>query len=153
MGKEIERKFLVDKRLWCNEGRPKRLVQGYILSDELATVRVRIAEDKAYLTIKSNTNRFSRDEFEYEIPLEDAQNMLKLCKDFPVAKTRWTLDFEGKTWEVDVFEGENEGLVMAEIELQFETETFELPPWIASEVSHDARFFNSYLSKNPFKSW
>ncbi len=153
MGKEIERKFLIKKELWGFEGKPKRLVQGYILSDDLATVRVRIAENKAFLTIKSNTNRLSRDEFEYEIPIEDAQNMLKLCKDFPVAKTRWILDFEGKTWEVDVFENENEGLVMAEIELEYESEPFILPPWIDQEVSHDVRFYNSYLSKHPYRTW
>lgn len=153
MGKEIERKFLVKKELWKFEGRAKHLVQGYLLSDNLATVRVRIAQNKGYLTIKSKTIQISRDEFEYEIPLNDAENMLPLCKDFPVNKTRWTLDFEGKTWEVDVFEKENEGLILAEIELEYETEPFVLPPWIDREVSHDVRFFNSYLSKHPYRTW
>jgi adenylate cyclase len=153
MGKEIERKFLVNKKIWNYEGQAKHLVQGYLLSDTLATVRVRIAENQAFLTIKSNTNRLSRDEYEYEIPIEDAQNMLKLCKDFPVAKTRWTLTFEGKIWEVDVFEGDNEGLVMAEIELEYETEPFVLPPWIDQEVSQDVRFYNSFLSKHPYRIW
>jgi adenylate cyclase len=153
MGKEIERKYLVEKEVWGFEGQAKHLVQGYLLSDSLATVRVRIAENRAFLTIKSNTNRLSRDEYEYEIPLCDAQNMLTLCKDFPVAKTRWTLTFEGKIWEVDVFENDNEGLVMAEIELEYETEPFVLPPWIVREVSHDIRFYNSYLSKHPYRTW
>lgn len=153
MGKEIERKFLVDMSKWQNQGTPVSMVQGYLLSDEKATVRVRIAGSEAFLTIKSRTRGISRDEFEYTIPLADAESMLKLAKDHPVEKTRWKVSFCGHVWEVDIFSGENKGLVMAEVELKSENEEVIFPDWIGQEVSSDFRYFNSYLSKNPYSTW
>lgn len=148
---EIERKFLVSG--FVSEGlRCKKMTQAYLAKDG-ATVRVRIADDKAFLTIKGKTKGISRAEFEYEIPVEDAQEMMNLAVYPPVIKTRYYAEVDGKTWEVDVFEGENEGLVMAEIELNAEDEKFTLPKWAAEEVTGDKRYYNSHLAKHPYKSW
>ena len=148
---EIERKFLVSG--FASEGlRCKKMKQAYLAKDG-ATVRVRIADNKAFLTIKGKTEGFSRAEFEYEIPMEDANAMMELAIYPPVIKTRYYTEVGGKTWEVDVFEGENEGLVMAEIELKSENEEFTLPEWAAEEVTGDKRYYNAYLAKMPYKSW
>ena len=148
---EIERKFLVSG--FVSEGlRCKKMKQAYLAKDG-ATVRVRIADNKAFLTIKGKTEGFSRAEFEYEIPMEDANAMMELAIYHPVIKTRYYAEVGGKTWEVDVFEGENEGLVMAEIELSSEDEEFTLPEWAVEEVTGDKRYYNAYLAKTPYKSW
>lgn len=153
MGKEIERKFLVDMSKWQDQGDPVLMVQGYLVSDDKATVRVRIAGNKAFLTIKSRTTGISRDEFEYEIPVSDAAALLKLAKYQPVEKVRWRVHSNGHLWEVDVFKGMNEGLVMAEVELKSDDEKVVLPDWVGLEVSSDARYFNSYLAKRPYSTW
>ena len=148
---EIERKFLVSgfvsKGLRC-----KKMKQAY-LAKEGCTLRVRIADDKAFLTIKGKTEGISRAEFEYEIPMEDANAMMELAIYPPVIKTRYYAEVDGNTWEVDVFEGENEGLVMAEIELSSENEEFTKPEWAVEEVTSDKRYYNAYLARNPYKSW
>jgi len=116
-------------------------------------VRVRIAGEVGWLTVKGVTTGSTRQEFEYEIPLADAQAMLQLCEPSLVEKNRRVIEFAGNDWEVDEFLGENEGLVVAEIELQSEQQGFETPNWVGSEVTDDRRYFNSYLSANPFQSW
>lgn len=148
---EIERKYLVSG--FVSDGlRHKKMTQAYLAKDG-CTVRVRIADDKAFLTIKGKTEGISRAEFEYEIPVEDARAMMNLAIYPPIIKTRYYAEVDGKTWEVDVFEGENEGLVMAEIELRSENEEFSLPEWATEEVTGDKRYYNSYLAENPYKGW
>lgn len=153
---EIERKFLVTsddyKAVALSK---KRIIQGYLSSIPERTVRVRIKEDKAYLTIKgsSNASGMTRFEWEKEIPVDEAQSLLLLCEKGVIDKTRFEIKIGPHTYEVDEFYGENEGLEMAEIELQSETETFEKPDWLGEEVTADKRYYNSYLSKNPFKNW
>lgn len=152
MGDEIERKFLVSGDDW-REGQNTRYVQGYLSREPGRTVRVRRAGEKAYLTIKSEVVGISRREFEYSIPLEDAEAMFKLCVGPLIEKTRTVVMFAGKKWEVDEFHGDNEGLLVAEIELQSEDEEFVRPPWVGREVSADRRYFNSSLTQHPFKEW
>ena len=153
MGTEIERKFLVTDTRFLSGQQGTAYKQGY-LNREGCTVRVRIAGDQAFLTIKGKTVGFSRAEFEYSIPLVDAEEMLaSLCALPPIEKTRYLIDHAGKCWEVDVFHGANQGLVVAEIELTHENESFDLPPWIGAEVSEDPRYFNSQLASKPFSQW
>ena len=153
MGKEIERKFLVDKsRLPINlEG--TKYTQGYISITDSGIVRVRIKGDIAVITIKSAGLGISRDEFEYQIPMDDAKSLLELFNDGVIYKTRYDIVYEGKKWEIDQFHKENEGLWIAEIELQFENESFEIPKWVLEEVTGNEKYYNSYLSKHSFKSW
>ena len=155
MGMEIERKFLVDHEKWHHlkkpAGTPYR--QGYLLDDESRTVRIRVAGDKGFITIKGTSTGISRKEFEYEIPVDEATEMIGELAVSEIQKTRHNINFEGKLWEVDEFSGDNDGLIMAEIELKAEDEAFEKPDWITVEVSDDERYYNSYLSKNPFKTW
>lgn len=155
MGKEIERKFLVNRQDWENLEKPtgKLYRQGYILTNPNKTVRVRIVEDKGYLTIKGRAIGVTRAEFEYEIPFADANELLDQFTEFVLSKIRYIIPFQGKIWEIDVFEGENAGLIVGEIELKSEEESFEIPHWIDVEVSHDKRYFNSNLVSFPFKSW
>jgi len=155
MGTEIEKKFLVRNDSWEAEAHQGTLYrQGYLPCHRLASVRVRVAGDKGYLNIKSLTLAITRHEFEYEIPLYDAQDMLDtLCERPLIEKIRYLVDHEGHTWEVDVFEGENDGLVVAEVELTSEDEAFELPAWAGEEVSVDPRYYNNNLVKHPFKDW
>lgn len=153
MATEIERKFLVDTAKWEPTVRGIRLVQAYLSIDPQPTVRIRIAGEKAFLTIKGRTETISRPEFEYEIPMGDAQEMLKMAISNPVEKTRYEMMHEGFLWEVDVFAAKNEGLVLAEIELISENQAFPLPDWILSEVSGDRRYYNSHLSTYPFQDW
>lgn len=150
---EIERKFLVDTEKWQPKGVGTAIKQGYLSVEENRVVRVRIAGDFAYITIKGKTTGISRAEFEYEVPENDALILLKMCLNEPVEKTRYTETFENMLWEIDVFEGVNNGLVMAEVELIKENQTVVLPEWVGEEVSTDKRYFNAYLSVNPFKSW
>lgn len=153
---EIERKFLVTSASYKKEAfSKKRIIQGYLSSNPERNVRVRIKENKAYLTIKGNSNAsgMSRFEWEKEISVDEAKNLLLLCEKGVIDKTRFEVKVGNHTYEVDEFYGENEGLEMAEIELQSETEIFEKPDWLGEEVTNDNRYYNSYLSKNPFKSW
>lgn len=153
---EIERKFLVTSDAYKKEAfSKKRITQGYLNSNPERTVRVRIKENKAYLTIKgrSNTSGMSRFEWEKEIAVEEAQNLLLLCEKGIIDKTRFEVKVGNHIYEVDEFYGENEGLEMAEIELQSETESFEKPDWLGKEVTNDKRYYNSYLNQNPFKNW
>lgn len=155
MAVEIERKYLVKEDLWnaLDKGKGIYYKQGYLCTDPENTVRVRISERSAYLTIKSASKGVSRLEFEYPIPLADAEEILDQMAASSVAKVRYEISFGGKTWEVDEFQEENEGLVVAEIELDFEAETFELPEWVAEEVTSDQRYYNSQLSLNPYSRW
>ncbi len=153
MGIEIERKFLVKGDSWKNDASEGlACTQGYLFSNEEKAVRVRIIGREALLTIKGATLGISRTEFEYSIPVEDANAMLNLCGD-TVEKIRYFIGYAGMTWEVDVFLGSNEGLVLAEIELDSEDQTFELPSWADKEVSSDIRYFNSNLARNPYSTW
>lgn len=152
MAIEIERKFLVADESWKQHaGKGKLYRQGYLAKEKM-TVRVRTAGDKGFLTIKSRGNGISRDEFEYEIPFGDALQLLGTCADV-IVKTRHLVQHEGHTWEVDVFSGENEGLVVAEIELKREDETFALPAWAGEEVTHDKRYSNASLCTRPWTTW
>jgi len=145
--KEIERKFLVLPAVKQLFPKVKKFAirQGYLQRSKEATVRVRVKDDKAFLTIKSATLNFTRDEFEYEIPLADAEKMLLLCGHHVLEKYRYEILFEGKIWEVDEFIGKLNGLYLAEIELKSEDETFVRPDWLGEEVSLDTRFANSNL--------
>lgn len=149
---EIERKFLV-KEGWRPPGEGVRMRQGYVPTSNRSAVRVRIAGDRAWLTLKTPRVHISRREFEYEIPVDDAADMLELLCAKQVSKTRTRVDHAGHVWEVDVFEGDNEGLVIAEIELGSEEESFELPDWVGEDVSHDLRYANSALSERPYKTF
>jgi len=153
MAIEIERKYLVKSGEWRESAIPVQYAQGYLVADEVRTVRVRIAGNSGFLTIKGKSEGMSRKEFEYEIPLPDARELLLLSKIPIVEKKRHRIEWKGKTWEVDVFEGRNEGLILAEIELKSEDERFSVPPWIGEEVTGDLRYFNSYLSQNPYQEW
>lgn len=153
MAIEIERKFLVDKNKWTPTGSGTKMVQAYLGLNPSPTVRIRIQGDKAFLTIKGPSKTISRPEFEYELPVTDALELLKLAISEPVEKTRHEVWHEGFRWEVDVFSGKNEGLVVAEIELESESTLFPRPGWLLKEVSGDGRFYNSYLSGHPFQEW
>lgn len=153
MAKEIERKFLVAAG-WLPEGEGDYIAQGYLSATETAAVRVRIRKGRGYLTVKSNVNGVTRLEYEYEVPLPEAEEMLKLCPGPVIEKHRHLLPAGGgRQWEVDVFHGDNEGLVVAEIELSEEAEEFQKPSWLGEEVSTDPRYFNCNLAKNPYKNW
>lgn len=153
---EIERKFLVKSDDFKEQAFAKnKIAQGYLSSIPERTVRVRIKGDKAFLTIKGigHQGGMSRFEWENQIPLDEAVELLKLCEKGKIEKTRYEIKSGNHVYEVDEFYGENEGLTMAEIELQSETESFEKPDWLGEEVTNDERYYNSYLSKNPFKNW
>lgn len=154
MGREIERKFLLSNDSWRDTAPDGvRMSQGYLSKTHGRTVRVRLAGEKAWLTIKGAGEGISRAEFEYPIPPDDAREMLGLCELSIIDKTRYRIPVGGHIWEVDVFHGENEGLVVAEVELADESETPEMPGWIGEEVSADRRYANSNLSKTPFREW
>ncbi len=154
MGIEIERKFLVSGEGWRDAATAStRYSQGYLSRDPARTVRVRIAGDAAFLTIKGATQGATRAEFEYAVPLADAQQLLALCDGPVVEKIRHLCPHEGMTWEVDEFLGANAGLVVAEIELVSETQPFECPGWLGAEVTGDARYVNANLAVRPFSSW
>ena len=152
MAVEIERKFLVVGDAW--RAAPAEFYsQGYLNRDKLRTVRVRIAGEEAFLTIKGESVGARRAEFEYPIPLWDARELLSLCEQPLIEKNRRKILYEGFIWDVDEFLGENLGLVVAEIELPAEDAHFECPEWVGEEVTADARYFNSNLSRMPFSSW
>jgi CYTH domain-containing protein len=154
--KEIERKFLVKDDRFKNESRCAiPIAQGYLSTVPERTVRIRIKGEKGYLTIKgkSNASGVSRLEWEKEITLQEAQHLLPLCEKGMIQKTRYEVVSGQHIVEVDVFEGENIGLVLAEIELQNENDSYEKPEWLGDEVTHDHRYYNAYLSQHPFTSW
>ena len=154
MGVEIERKFLVRDESWKAQGQGVLLRQGYLSSAPERTVRIRIEGESATLTIKGKSTGATRAEWEYAIPLQDAQALLDgLCERPFIEKKRYRISFEGMVWEVDEFLGENAGLVVAEIELASENQAFARPSWLGEEVTHDARYFNSSLLRNPYSRW
>lgn len=149
MAKEIERKFLVNKDLIYNAvlgETSHKIKQGYLSDDKDHVVRIRINDEKAYLTIKSANIGLTRDEFEYEIPIEDGEAILSTINQV-LYKERYNIFYHGYTWEVDFFKGDLEGLILAEIELSSETEEFDLPKWVSKEVSTDKDYYNSNLIK------
>jgi CYTH domain-containing protein len=155
MALEIERKFLVDHSKWGALNKPEGQLycQGYISDLPGRTIRVRIAGDNGYLTIKGPTSNTIRQEFEYQIPVKDAAEILNLFTTSRVEKIRYRILVGMKTWEVDVFLGDNTGLIIAEIELTKPSESFILPGWAEREVTEDQRYYNSYLATHPFNSW
>ena len=154
MGKEIERKFLVTGTEWKHLGEKMHIWQGYISSIDGTVVRVRIAGERAYLTVKGKTAGIQRSEFEYPIPVEDARQMLKeLCAENQVEKYRYIVQFKGFIWEVDEFLGKNAGLVIAEVELEDENQKPDIPGWIGEEVTGHHRYYNSSLAKHPYSRW
>ena len=153
---EIERKFLVISDAFKSDVlRQNHIAQGYLSSVPERAVRVRIKGEKGYLTIKGKTNEsgLSRFEWEKEIPVAEAKELLQLCEKGVIEKIRYEIQVGRHIFEVDEFYGENKGLIMAEVELQSETETFETPIWLGKEVTNDNRYYNSYLSQHPFTSW
>ena len=155
MALEIERKYLIHHDKWHHFSKPEGQLyrQGYILKDPNKTIRVRLTDTTAYLTIKGASVGATRTEFEYEIPKEEAVELLDNFAVSELSKIRYKLLHLGKLWEVDVFMGANEGLIIAEIELLSEDESFELPEWVSIEVTGDNRYYNSNLSAHPFKNW
>jgi len=151
MGSEIERKFLVID--WKPRDEGTYFKQGYLSSVKERVVRVRIAGTKAKLTVKGVTKGVSRAEYEYEIPVGDAQEMLELCEQPLIEKRRHLETVAGKTFEIDVFLGANAGLIIAELELASEVEAFEKPPWLGDEVSGDERYYNNNLILRPYSTW
>ena len=153
---EIERKFLVESTDFIKESTiNNRIVQGYLNSNPERTVRVRIKGNKGFLTIKGkgNENGTTRFEWEKEISLSEAEALLQLCESGIIDKIRYEIPLGKHTFEVDVFSGENQGLIIAEVELTFENEFFEQPNWLGKEVTGDKKYYNSHLSEHPFCSW
>lgn len=154
MAKEIERKYLVTNDSWKDNALFTYCKQGYINCTN-GVIRARIMGDKAYFTIKSTTVGISRDEFEYEIPIKDAEAMFasNMFESTLIEKTRYIVEYENFTWEVDVFHGANYGLIVAEVELESEDIVPPLPDWVGEEVSTDSRYYNSNLINNPYNTW
>ena len=154
MGREIERKFLVNGDAWRALGKGTRYRQGYLSTVKERTVRIRTIGDKGYLTVKGVTEGVARAEFEYEIPFDDANALLdRLCERPLIEKDRYKIPHRDHVWEVDEFFGDNAGLVIAEIELESEGQPFAKPDWIGREVSDDPRYFNANLIANPYRNW
>lgn len=152
MGREIERKFLVDGTGW-RTGQGVEYCQGYLSTVKERTVRVRRAGEKAYLTVKGVNVGSVRSEYEYEIPVRDACEMLELCRRPLVEKRRYRVEYAGLTWDIDEFTGVNEGLVLAEVELTSDKVAVQRPPWVGKEVTDDPRYFNANLVKYPYRHW
>jgi CYTH domain-containing protein len=153
MATEIERKFLVTGNAWSKDNYSD-YKQGYLSLDKERTVRVRVAGNCAYITIKGITRSTVRAEYEYTIPVQDAESMLSsLCLQPLIEKRRYRVEYAGMIWEIDVFGGENSGLVVAEIELQDEHQSFEKPDWIGREVTTDKRYYNASLVSKPYNTW
>ena len=152
--KEIERKFLVLGEEWRRGARSFAVRQGFLSTDRDRTVRIRLVDEKGYLTVKGLTIGATRPEYEYPIPPADAEAMLEhLCLRPLIEKTRFLVEHDGDTWEVDEFVGDNEGLIVAEIELESEDQSFTRPEWLGAEVTHDARYYNSNLIAHPYSTW
>ena len=156
MAKEIERKFLVKKDDFKECVRQsQKIVQGYLSSVPERAVRVRIKGDKGFLTVKGigNESGMSRFEWEKEISVEDAKDLLKICEPGIIDKTRYIVQYKGYVYEIDEFYGDNDGLIVAEIELESEDDIFEKPEWLGEEVTGDVKYYNAMLMKNPYKNW
>lgn len=150
---EIERKFLVNTSLFPGSDQKETIKQGYLSVDPERVVRVRISGEQAWVTIKGKMQGITRSEFEYPVPTEDAESLLMLALFPPVEKIRHRLEYLGMVWEVDQFLGENDGLVMAEVELMSENQEIVFPPWIGREVTNDTRYYNNWLSQHPYSQW
>ncbi len=152
MGIEIERKFLIKGDFLPFVKKEERIVQAYLCASPERTVRIRIKGEKGYLTIKgpSNGNGFAHKEFEYEIPVEDAEEMLPLCSSGRIEKTRHYAEYKDYTYEVDVFHGAHEGLILAELELESENQLYEKPDWLGDEVTGNKHYYNAYLATHPY---
>lgn len=154
MAQEIERKFLLADASFLADLQGTHIKQGYIPGRERSAVRIRVRGERAYLTLKGATHGIERSEYEYEIPLMDAREIMEeFCAPPFIEKMRYEVEFAGNTWEVDVFYGDNEGLLLAEIELESAGQTFARPPWLGREVSEDRRYYNASLTRNPYKKW
>lgn len=155
MATEIERKYLLKDSSWKElADKGTHYSQGYLVGSKNASVRVRIEGERSFINIKSATIGITRQEFEYEVPLDDAKEMLEtLCEKPLIDKVRYLIKIEAHVWEIDVFLGDNEGLVVAEIELKHKDESFMKPDWLGKEVSDDERYYNICLVKKPFKDW
>ena len=154
MGKEIERKYLINDDSWRKGASGTTYRQGYLSTVKQRTVRVRTIDDKGFLTIKGITIGATRREYEYEIPTADANEMLdELCEKPIIEKTRFKISHAGLTWEIDEFSGVNQGLIVAEVELESEDQNIDFPPWVGVEVSGDPRYFNSNLIAKPYANW
>ena len=155
MAQEIEKKFLVAGEFKESAKKATRITQGYLSSVPERTVRVRVKGEKGDITVKGigNDSGASRFEWEKEIPVEDVRDLLKICEPGVIDKTRYLVDCDGHTFEVDEFYGDNEGLVVAEVELGDENEAFTRPSWLGEEVTGDKKYYNSMLMKNPYKNW
>ena len=151
---EIERKFLLKDDSWRLSAVGKKYHQGYLSSNKERTVRIRTMDDRGYLTIKGIAKGAVRVEYEYEIPATEAQAMLEdLCEKPLIEKIRYKIEHQGLVWEVDEFYGENQGLIMAEVELDFKDQKFEKPEWVGAEVTGDSKYFNSNLIHHPYSQW
>ena len=155
MKNEIEKKFLVVSASYKEMANEKyKIKQGYISETKKAVTRVRISNKDAYITIKENKKEISKLEFEYSIPIKEGLYLIEnLCNDDIIMKTRYIVEFEGLQWEVDEFKGKNNGLVIAEIELEDESQKFRKPKWVGNEVTDDERYYNVNLMMNPFQKW
>jgi adenylate cyclase len=154
MGVEIERKFLLAGDGWKNRVKGDTIRQGYLSADHDRVVRIRVMNQDAFITIISSTDGLFRNEWEYPIPLADAEDMLaRLCIRPLIEKIRYRIPYEGMVWEVDEFFGENMGLLIAEIELESVDQTFSLPAWVGKEVTDDLRYYNTSLMRNPYQAW
>ncbi len=155
MAREIERKFLTSNDDWrAQVASTARYRQGYLSSGGKCSIRVRVDGDRGFLNLKSATFDIARTEYEYEIPLADAEEMLAhLCEGLLIDKQRHFVEHDGHTWEIDVFEGDNHGLVIAELEIDAVDSVFTLPSWVGKEVSDDPRYYNVYLAHMPFNRW
>ena len=154
MGTEIEKKFLMKDASWKKGAKGTRYRQGYLNSIKERTVRVRTIDDKGFLTVKGITVGAVRSEWEYEIPAKDADELLdRICEKPLIEKNRYKIAHKGLTWEIDEFFGDNEGLVVAEVELDSADQKIDLPAWIGKEVTGDPKYFNSNLVKKPYKKW
>lgn len=155
MGQEIERKFLVNHNKWQQIEKPigNHFRQGYLFTEPNKTIRVRQTSEKGYLTIKGLSVGATRPEYEYEIPCNEATELLDNFAVSELSKIRYNIIFKGTLWEVDKFLGDNQGLIVAEIELKSEDEKFEIPDWIDREVTSEEKYYNSNLTQNPYKNW
>jgi adenylate cyclase len=155
MATEIERKFLVCSNTWRDHvHHSERYVQGYLANTSLSSIRVRMSDKEGWLNIKRAMPGVERSEYDYSIPVDDARQLLSnLCEGNVIEKTRHSVRCAGQLWEVDVFEGLNAGLIIAEIELKTAEQSFDRPPWLGLEVSHDLRYYNNMLATHPFTRW
>lgn len=153
MNIEIERKFLVQPGKWQPTTRLRVIRQAYLAISEQSTIRVRISDQSAWLTIKGKTHGLARLEFEYPIPIAEAEHLVHLSEFSVIEKTRYFVEHAGLTWEIDLFAGENAGLVLAEVELEREDQPVELPDWVGAEVTGDYHYHNAYLCRHPYSTW